>query len=146
MEILIIGGLVVALMVYLSTKIKNEAKRAYEKEVFETKEFKLTKPDDFIIPIKEVSEFALEAFSKELSENEETEDYYQCRATVKIEDGIVDLNESEIEEAEPLKIFRKILINQDLKKSFRLEIFVLQEYEEKYLNGINLMLNSFSIK
>ena len=85
MEILIIGGLLVALMAYLSTKIKKEAKRAYEQEVIETEGFKIVKPVDFIIPLKKASEYAFEAYSKDFGEDE-AGDLSQCWAVIKQKD------------------------------------------------------------
>ena len=49
MEILIPGLILVALMVYISTRIKRSAANAYEKETVETAEFSITKPEGFII-------------------------------------------------------------------------------------------------
>jgi hypothetical protein len=150
MEILIIGGIIVALMVYASTKIKNQAKAAYQREVFETEHFKLIKPDDFIVPIKENSEFLFEAFSKELSENDESEDYYRCRATIQEKDGLTDETDAfeseQIENNVTLKIFRKALAHKELDKTFELKIFLIPDYEEQFLEGINVMLNSFQLK
>ncbi len=149
MEILIIGGLLVALMAYLSTKIKKEAQRAYEREIFETKEFKIIKPDEFIIPLKEESEFAFEAHSKDFGEDE-AEDFSQCWAVIKQKDGIEsdpETFESEkIEKEVTIKFFRKILVNPALAKTYELQISLLPEYQEKYFAGIKLMLESFSLK
>ena len=143
MEILIIGLIVVALMVYASTKIKNEAKRAYEREDFSAEHFKITKPDGFIIPIKEDSEFAFEAYSKDFSEEDETEELNQCWATVKSfkKDESIDKTTNE-----RVKYFSKSLINKDLAQEFKLEIFVVENYEEQYQEKIDLMLKSFVLK
>src|ERR1044072_6257842 len=65
MEILIIGIVVVALMAYVSTKIKKSAARAFEPETIETDEFIIVKPEGFINPINDESAFAFEAYSKE---------------------------------------------------------------------------------
>lgn len=68
MEILIIGLLFVALMVYVSTKIKRSAARAYEREEIDTSEFSLVKPDNLMHPIREGSEFLFEAYSKDFGD------------------------------------------------------------------------------
>ena len=147
MEIWIIGGLIVALMVYLSTKIKNEAKRAYEREDFVAEHFKITKPDGFIIPIKEDSEFAFEAYSKDFSEEDETQELNQCSATVRVIEGIENTPNSIQEDSETkVRISRKKLINKDLDKQFKLEIRVVPEYEEQYQDRIDLILESFVLK
>jgi len=149
MEIWIIGGILVALMIYVSTKIKNAARAAYEREVFETDSFFITKPDEFIIPVKEGSEFVFEAYSRDLGEDE-AEQFHQCRAVVSERDGVD--NDSATKEEENtegnviIKTLSKTLSNPTLNKSFNLKIFVLPEYEEKYANGIKLMLESFTLK
>lgn len=149
MEILIIGIIFVALMAYVSTKIKREASRAYEQEIVETEEFKIIKPNDFIIPIKE-SEFAFEAYSKDFGEELNEEEFNQCWAIVKEKDGIesdTETFESErIENDVTINTFAKILVNQKLNKTFELEISVLLEYREQYFDRIKLMLESFSLK
>ncbi len=66
MEILIIGFVIVALMVYTSTKIKKAAREAYEAETVETKEYSIDKPAGYIIPaMNDRSESKLEILSKE---------------------------------------------------------------------------------
>src|SRR5262245_39275440 len=128
MEILIIGVLLVALMVYVSTKIKKAAKQAYEQETFENEYFTITKPEGFIIPVKEASEFLFEAYSKDLGEEFTNEEFNQCQATVTEKAGIEA--ETEIVESEKLekeisfKNFSKTLVSNNLKKSFALEILV----------------------
>jgi hypothetical protein len=150
MEILIIGVILVAIMAYVSTKIKNAAKEAYNQENFENEYFTILKPEGFIIPVKVSSEFLFETYSKDLGEEIIEEEFYQCRATVTEKAGIeVETELLETEESEnglSFKTFSKTLVNQNLKKSFNLKIFVLPEYQEKYTNEINLMLGSFTLK
>lgn len=149
MEILIIGIILVALMAYVSTKIKREASRAYEQEIVETEHFKIIKPNDFIIPVKE-SEFAFEAYSKDFSEDEGAEEFNQCWAIVKEKgeiEGDSETFESErIENDVTINTFGKILACKKLNKSFELEISVLPEYREQYFDRMKLMLESFSLK
>lgn len=149
MEILIIGGLLVALMAYLSTKIKKEAKRAYEQEVIETEGFKIIKPVDFIIPLKKGSEYAFETYSKDFGEDE-AEDLSQCWAVIKQKDGIDSgpqtFESEKIENDVTIKSFFKILVNPALAQTYELQISVLPEYQEKYFKGIKLMLESLSLK
>lgn len=149
MEILIIGGILVALMVYISTKIKKEAKLAYEQEIVETEDFRIVKAEGFIIPVKAESEFEFEAYSKDFGE-EKGEDLNQCWAIVRKKDGIefdIEILKSERTEKDAtIKLYSKTLIIQDLHKSLELEISVLSEYEDIYLERINLMLDSFTLK
>jgi hypothetical protein len=149
MEILIIGIILVALMAYASTKIKRAASEAFETEIFETEGFKITKPDGFIIPVKENSEFLFETYSKDFAEDE-AEKFNQCWAVV-VENGGTE-NSSEIIESEKIeddvtiKNFVKNLVNPSLNKTYELEISVLPYYQEQYSDRIKMMLESFSLK
>ena len=69
MEILIPGLILVALMVFLSTKIKKSAAKAFEEEQVETDEFRLTKPAGFLWPLDDEKDgLVWSARSKELGE------------------------------------------------------------------------------
>lgn len=65
MELLIPGLILVALMVYASTRIKRSAARAFEAETIETDGFIIQKPDGFLNVINGDPEFAFEAYSKD---------------------------------------------------------------------------------
>lgn len=149
MEILIVGFIIVALMAYVSTKIKNAAKRAYEPENVATETFTITKPEGFIVPIKEKSEFAFETYSKDFGEDE-TGKFNQCWAFIKEKEEIEnnsEFSESEkVEDGVTIKRFTKILTDKKLRKNYELEILALPEYYEQYSDRIKLMLNSFSLK
>jgi len=150
MEILIIGVILVALMAYASTKIKNAAKQAYEQETVTGEHFTIIKPEQFIIPVKDVTEFEFECYSKDFAEDE-AEKFNQCWAVIKVRDGIIK-KETEtfefdkIEDGVTIKTFCKVLPDAPMNKSFELEIFLLPEYQEKYSEGINLMLRSFALR
>lgn len=148
MEILIIGIIIVGLMVYVSTRIKKESKRAYERETFETEDFKITKPDEFLIPVNEDSPYVFEARSRDFG-TDEARDFYQCRATVIVSEGVE--NEKVFEEEKTYKdvllyFFHKSIANLDNNKTYKLEIALLPEHKDKYQEKINEMLNSFAIK
>jgi len=150
MEIWIIGGVVVALMIYVSTKIKKESKRAYEREIFETEEFSITKPDEFLIPVGEDSEYVFEARSRDFG-TEDARDFYQCQATIKLKNDVETKENSivEIEKTEnnvPVQLFLKVLANPKTNKTYELEVSVLLEFREKYRDAINEMLSSFAVK
>lgn len=71
MEILIIGGIVVLIMVIISTQIKKSAAQAFDREIIETEDFIIVKPEGFINPLRETSEYAFEAYSKDFGEKTE---------------------------------------------------------------------------
>ncbi|MDQ3800557.1 MAG: hypothetical protein M3384_13995 [Acidobacteriota bacterium] len=147
MEILILGVILVALMAYVSTRIKKSAAQAFERESIETEDFRLVKPEGFLSVVVDAnSEYAFEAYSKDFGAGDAAE--YR-KATVKIykNPGRNKRLSGETEKTEKgvtIQTLRKTLKNN--KKSFELEISVLKDYRDEYLNKINEMLNSFSLK
>lgn len=67
MELLIPGLILVALMVYASTRIKKSAARAYEPETIETEEFVIQKPEEFLHNLNADPGSIFEAYSKGFS-------------------------------------------------------------------------------
>ena len=65
MELLIPGLLLVALMVYASTRIKRTAAEAFEPETIETDVFVLEKPEEFLNVINHDLALELQAYSRE---------------------------------------------------------------------------------
>jgi hypothetical protein len=65
MELLIPGLILVALMAYVSTRIKRSAARAFESETINGDGFTITKPKGFLQLSDENTEYAFEAYSKE---------------------------------------------------------------------------------
>ncbi len=149
MEILIVGVIIVAIMAYASTKIKNAAKQAYEQELIETAEFRIVKPEGFIIPVKENLELEFEANSKDFGEDD-AENFYRCWAFVRVEEGIKNQAETyeweKVENNVSLKMFDKTLHSKTLDKTYLLEIAVLPDFHHEYVQKIDLMLNSFVLK
>lgn len=146
MEIWIVGIIIVGLMIYVSTRIKKASKEAYARENFETEEFKITKPDDFLIPVEEDSPYVFEARSKEFGADD-VRDFYQCRATVTASEGAAEsknFEESRIEKGAALDSYNKIISNAN--RHFHLKIDVLSEFKEKYQSAVNEMLASFAVK
>lgn len=70
MELLIPGLILVALMVWASTKIKRNAAAAFEPETIETDEFVIQKPDGFLHVVNDDSGLAFRAYSKDYGRNE----------------------------------------------------------------------------
>lgn len=65
MEILIPGLILVALMVYASTKIKKNAAAAFDAEDFAGDGFSVKKPDGFVIPAEPAEGLVFEAYTKD---------------------------------------------------------------------------------
>ncbi|MGI8641971.1 MAG: hypothetical protein ACR2MG_18735 [Pyrinomonadaceae bacterium] len=176
MEILIIGGILVALMVVVSTKIKNSAARAFEREIIETENFRLVKPDGFVNPIRDVSEFAFEAYSKEFGEKSER-NIWKAQAYLTVSSGLnfavackkarqeagKILSEKVLKDApEGEKIcfieseksenevkfyeFRKIVESRKQQKTYDLKISILKAFRDDYVSRVDELMNSFELK
>ena len=176
MEILIVGVVFVALMVYVSTKIKKSAATAFEREMIEKEDFRLVKPEGFINPLDENSNFLFEAYTKEFGKND-AEEFRQAQANLVVmsdlsfEAVIGKIKETEgkvlsekfsgnafeeqrncLLESEKIKenvsftIFHKIIESKNHHKIYHLQISVLDAYREIYAGKIDGMLESFVVK
>ena len=176
MEIWIIGLIFVALMVFVSTRIKKSAARAYEREEIKTEKFNIIKPDDLVHPLRDKSEFAFEAYSNDYGEGEARSiwrasaqmrilsdtDFRTVRTNIKKSaDKVVS---EEIEENAPTgqKIrlleteriedeinrheFWKIVEDTKSRKIYELKVSVLENYSEQYLEKVREMVESFTVK
>lgn len=65
MELLIPGLILVALMVWASTRIKRNAAAAFDAELIETGEFSIAKPEGFLHVLNDDSGLAFRAYSKD---------------------------------------------------------------------------------
>lgn len=172
MEILILGLILVALMVYLSTRIKRAAALAYEREAIETEEFSIVKPEGFLVPIKEATEFKFEAYSKECG-HEEAGNIRQAAAKVTVLEGVGFDEACEqirasagqiVAESTPMIGGRHVLLLDAEKETggvtqeifhklvsktgtvYDLEITVLQEHKDAHLRNIDDLRTSFTLK
>ena len=176
MEILIVGAILVAVMVAVSTKIKKSAANAYIEETIKTDDFIIVKPDGFIHPLNENSKHAFAAHSKEMGKAE-AEEFYQAEvkikafsdtsfdeATKKIKlSGNKILSEKTLDdppqnqricflETEETKnktkifSFWKIVENIQKGKIYELQIRVLEDFRDEYRERIDKMLESFAVR
>lgn len=176
MEIFFAGLILVALMVYASTKIKKTAAAAYEPEIIEAEDFRLVKPEGYINPIKENSRFAFEAYTKDFG-FEEAKDFRRSRATLnvtgnsdfeticknakKTADKIASkrfvenalagqkifLLETEKSE-NGVKFFTlwKIVESHPRQAIYQFQVSVLEEYREELATAASEMIGSFEVK
>ena len=86
MELLIPGLILVALMVYASTRIKKTAAAAFEAETIEMDDFVIQKPEGFLNNLNGDSKHAFEVYSKEFG-GDGAEDIKQGRADLTITKG-----------------------------------------------------------
>lgn len=167
MELLIPGLILVALMVWASTKIKKRAADAFEAEFIETETFSLQKPEGFLHVIGD-PEHVFTAYSKDFGGDDNSGDR---RATIEIDvlpgndlagarDSIlnsatqseirtqtVNICELETEETvneNDLKVVYKIVAEDN--SIYRLRFAVLAEHSDQYLRKIDETLDSFVLK
>ncbi|HEX8286622.1 MAG TPA: hypothetical protein VF556_01425 [Pyrinomonadaceae bacterium] len=174
MEILIIGGALVALMVYVSTRVKNSAATAYERETIETEKFFIVKPENFINPVGEKSEFVFAAYSKDFGTGGAEElrqaqvdlriyvdkDFDEvCRSAKHADDKIVSeettksgdekiciLKNKRTENEIEIETFYKIVETKNGREIYELKISVLSDYEDNYSAAVSELLESFRVK
>ena len=174
MEILIIGGILVALMAYVSTRIKKSAAIAFEREMIETEEFLIIKPENFISPVIEDSEFAFTALSKDFG-TDAAENTRQAQASLRVyenadfdeicriaeqsagkiiseettasaDEKIRFLRGEKTEDEIESEIFYKIVASKLGNKIYELKISVLNEFRENYAAAVSEFLNGFKEK
>ena len=176
MEILIVGGIIVALMVYASTKIKKSAAQAFEIEAIETEDFTVTKPEGFINPINDNSPLAFEAYTKGLGENE-ARHFRQAWATLRVisnsdfqtvcknaknssgaillkkfvEDSpegqkIFYLETEKTEEEVKILCFTKIVESSRQRKIYEFQVSVLEDFRADFADKASEMVESFAVK
>lgn len=110
MELLIPGLILVALMVWASTKIKRSAAKAFDAEHVEGDGFAIDKPDGFLNRYNEHSELLFDAYSKDYG----TESAKNVRAAT----AVVFATDEPLFEAAALEQSR--LMNSDRSEKFEL--------------------------
>jgi hypothetical protein len=110
MELLIPGLILVALMVWVSTKIKRSAKQAFEAEHIEGDGFALDKPDGFLNRYHATGDLLVDAYSKDFG----TGSADKVRAVT----AVVFASDESINEAASLEQSR--LVNSERSEIFEL--------------------------
>ena len=166
MELLIPGLILVALMVYASTKIKKRAAEAFEPESIETEQYTLQKPEGFLHVI-DSPRHDFEAYSKDYSDDDSSRratieveilrdtDLKSVRESLRDPSARFDVTEEtengcriETEEAaneSGLNVFYK-LVDSRIGAIYRLRFAVLAKHEDEYLRRIEETLDSFTLK
>ena len=172
MELLIPGLILVALMVYASTKIKKNAALAYEREKIETPEFLIVKPDGFICPVDHSEELLFAAYSKEYG-REQAESVRQASAEIKAFAGhdfeevcerarngsarVISedfgtlsgakcciLEAEQVDNGITFDVLHKIMAGDG--KVYELTVSVLPEHKDDYSRKIDELAGSFTLK
>lgn len=167
MEIFIIGLIIVALMVYASTKMKKFTAQAFEAETINDAEFSLEKPEGFLHVIGGKSEFAFYAYSKEFGKAE-AEEMRQAEIFIEIfaEKSLAEVCEGIKTSAEKIVYFedegKECLIETEKtvdeiefaeiykivgsEKIYQVKISVLKDFRADYEERIETILDSFRVK
>ncbi|MEO6654597.1 MAG: hypothetical protein ABIO36_00790 [Pyrinomonadaceae bacterium] len=172
MELLIPGLILVALMVYASTRIKKTAALAFEAETIETDEFIIQKPDGFLTVLNGDPQYAFESYSKEYGTTG-AENFRKGIANLRIYDGssfneaaanIVGPDDEIIGEGSEVigehryRVFeiKRIVGGVEFRclsklaersaRVYEFQITAITETTEEFMRSIEAMLNSFEIK
>lgn len=167
MELLIPGLILVALMVWASTKIKKQAADAFEEEVIETGRYSLHKPEGFLHVIGDPDHEVM-AYSKDFGTGDKIG---VRRATIELDifpsDDLATVRESIVQAATDSRLgietadayqleadetvnefaflaFYKIVAGTS--ETYRLRFAVLAEHADDYLRRINETLDSFTVR
>ena len=167
MELLIPGLILVALMVWASTKIKKSAADAFQAELIETDAYSLQKPEGFLHVLGD-PEHELRAYSKENGKQSTSGerqatielDVIPDRDIATVRDAIemaasrfevrtesANVCELEADEAATeshVNAFYKIV--KSGSSVYRLRFAVLSEHKDEYLRRIQETLDSFTVK
>jgi hypothetical protein len=166
MELLIPGLILVALMVYASTKIKKRAAEAFEEEHIETEKYSLQKPEGFLHVINS-PDYDFEAYSKEFDEG----DFRIRRAKIEVDvfpgeglDKVLErliegstrsevrsrtdtsalIETDEVANEIDQKVVYKFVAGRDT--TFRLRFAVSSKHRDDYSSKIDETLESFELK
>jgi hypothetical protein len=171
MELLIPGLILVALMVYASTRIKRVAAQAFEPETIDTDDFTLEKPDGFLNVLNRDPALALDIYSRDMGAGDEAEfraargevrvyeqrtlDYAtnaireSTRVTSEMSEVISErkyriLEAEKIEKGAEFRELYKIVENDG--SVFEFKIVALKETNDELKRKIDIMFNSFMLK
>lgn len=169
--IVIFGLILVALMVYTSTRIKRSAAAAFEPETIETDDFVIQKPDGFLNVIGGDPQYAFEAYSKGFGGQDEDIRLSTAKLTVRpgvsvkeavseLRDGgdefVSDIGEvigerhycvvesKRIEKETEFRVFHKIAEKDG--NVYDLEITAFAEATDDFFHKAEAMLASFELK
>jgi hypothetical protein len=172
MELLIPGLILVALMIYASTRIKKTAALAFEAETIETDEFVIKKPEGFLTVIGGDPQYAFEAYSKTFGA-EPAEEVRQATANLIVLDEVaLDSAVADIISAdgEPVSAVSEVVNEHRYRnietkgsekgirqrifyrlaerngKLYRLKVKVLADTTPEFMRDIHAILASFELK
>lgn len=172
MELLIPGLILVALMVYASTRIKKTAAAAFEAETVETDDFIIQKPEGLLTVLNGDERYAFESYSKEFG-GEGAENFRKATAYLRIidsasiEQAVADLRDPDDEPVSDIgevigdnryrvieikrvvsgiefRVFYKLAAKAG--KVYEFQVTVISETTDEFMRNIETMLNGFEVK
>lgn len=174
--LLFIAGFI-ALLLFISTKIRNAASAAYEPENIERDNFRIYKPEGYLNPVDYTEKTPFEAYTREVGERaagrlkkslvkltvsdglnfdnlrkeikKDAQEYVSTEFDENAPEGqkiCVIETKNENDNKVTTVILNKIVESRQKKKTYNLEISILEQAEDEYEYRINRMLNSFKVK
>ena len=141
MELLIPGLVLVALMVWASTRIKRSAARAFEAEHIDGEGFSIDKPEGFLQKLDDSSEFVFEAYSKEFGRGV-AGDLRAATAVVMAGDQGSSGPDELVRDGHEYQVRTKTILSNSHRLTLRIE--VLSEQFDDFARKIDQMLTSFT--
>lgn len=167
----------IAILLFISSKIRNAASAAYEPENIERDSFRIYKPDGYLNPVDYTEKTPFEAYTREVGERAAGR-LRKSLVKLTVSDGLnfdnlrkeikKDAQEfvsTEFDENAPegqkiclietknendnevtTVILNKLVESRPQKKTFNLEISILEQAREEYEDRINRMLDSFEVR
>lgn len=169
----------IGILLLISTRIRNAASVAFEPEAIDKKDFKIFKPEGYLTPIDEATDYPFEAFTREVGERkagrlrkstskleiydglqfeeirEQTRGNFSEILSETIYDGVpegqeiclIESREPENDEDSVSKLyFHKIIESKPNRKTYDLEIMVLEAHIEEFEERKNSLIESFQVK
>lgn len=169
-------GLFIAVLLFISSRIRRAANTAFEPETIETGEFKINKPEGFLHPLNNDSGYPFEAYSREVGEKgagrlrkslvkltvqnglifKKARDSAKRSADNIYAETILDnpprgqkiclLEGEKTEDNFKRLVFHKIVESKNQGKTYDLEVSVLEANEDEYIGRASELINSFTVK
>lgn len=168
MELFIIGGILLVVMVIVSTVIKRSAAGAFKTEEIRADDFSVTKPEGYMHPLREESEFAFEAYSKEFGDRSER-NIWRSRVRLRIHEGdsvdkiLNEIRDEEVEVSIENREAPKAVIVASEKtrdgttyairrnisrangKTYELRATTIKQFEGEFSDKVGTLLESFTL-
>lgn len=166
----------IAFLLFISSKIRKAADAAYQPEKIERENFQIFKPEGYLTPVEWTKSIPFEAYTRELGERSagrlrkslvkltvsEGLNFENLRKDLKANtpefiSTVFDENapagqricliETKKEENEIKTVFlNKIVESRPDKKTYNLEISILEDYRGEYEDKLAELINSFTLK